>query len=361
MQIGLESRITRAPFATLLRVFQFIAAAFVVFLAMASYCPAATERAAAAHVGVERGLQFLQKEAFRWKSTKSCAACHHAASMLWTFNEARAHGYSVDEQALKEIRAWAFADMQTNSLTDQAPPRDVLNLGWVYVLLSAETVPGFNSPSASNRQDPPATDKAGASTGDAILSARQTLLHQITVKQTADGSWGRPLDERVPLGGPVEDIAVLARLALLQSGDKSTLVTDCINKAERWLAANRDKPSRQGRNLRLLMNVFEGKPAAELAPAIAAIRAEQNADGGWSQTPDMTSDAYATGQTLYVLARAGVKKEAPEMTRGVEFLTHTQREDGSWPMTSRVHAKDLSPITGAGTAWAVLGLIRSEI
>ena len=72
------------------------------------------------------------------------------------------------------------------------------------------------------------------------------------------------------------------------------------------------------------------------------------------------SDAYATGQTLYVLARAGIKPDDPTMKRGVEFLTRTQREDGSWPMTSRVHAKNLSPITGAGTAWAVLGLLRAS-
>jgi hypothetical protein len=279
--------------------------------------------------------------------------------MLWTFNEARARGYSVDEEALKQITAWAFADMKTNSLTDQAPPRDVLSLGWVYVLLSVETAPGFNSPPASNGQQVPAKDDLPIATEDAIPSARQTLLRQIVVKQVPDGSWGRPLDERVPLGGPVEDIAILSRLALLQSGDKSTTVTDCINKAERWLAANRDKTSRQGRNLRLLMNVCEGNPAGELAPSIASIRAEQNADGGWSQTPEMASDAYATGQTLYVLARAGVKKDAPEMKRGVEFLTRTQREEGSWPMSSRVNAKNLDPITTAGTAWGVLGLLRA--
>jgi hypothetical protein len=147
---------------------------------------------------------------------------------------------------------------------------------------------------------------------------------------------------------------------LLQSGDNSKIVTDCIHKAAAWLETNRDKPTRQGRNLRLLMNAREGKSAAELSSAVSSIQAEQNADGGWSQTPDMASDAYATGQTLYVLARAGVKREAPEMRRGVEFLTRTQLEEGSWPMTSRVHAKDLSPITAAGTAWAVLGLLRAS-
>ena len=336
----------------------FVLAALVLRFTIASNCTAATSSSVSSRAAIERGLQFLQKEAFRWKTTKTCAACHHAATMLWTFNEARASGYSVDEEALKEITAWAFADMKTNSLTDQAPPRDVLNLGWVYVLLSAETAPGFNSLSASNGQGLKVPDKLSTAPNDAILSARQTLLHQIAVKQVADGSWGKPLDERVPLGGPIEDIAILSRLALLQSGDKSTLVTDCISKSQQWLDANHDKTSRQGRNLRLFMNVCEGRVAVDLAPALASIRAEQNADGGWSQTPEMASDAYATGQTLYVLARAGVKREAPEMKRGVEFLRLIQREDGSWPMTSRVKAKDLSPITAAGTAWAVLGLIR---
>jgi N-acyl-D-amino-acid deacylase len=134
-----------------------------------------------------------------------------------------------------------------------------------------------------------------------------------------------------------------------------------MNKAAEWLAANRDKTSRQGRNFRLLMNVREGRPVSEAKPIIAAITAEQNSDGGWSQAPEMPSDAYATGQTLYVLARAGIKPEAPEMKRGVQFLTLNQREDGSWPMTSRVHAKDLSPITDAGAAWAVLGLLRASL
>jgi hypothetical protein len=354
MQIRFESRTAKVPF----RVVRLIAPTFVVLFTITSICGGATPPNST-HSAVEHGLQFLQKEAFRWKTTKNCAACHHAATMLWTFNEARVSGYAVDEVALKEIAAWAFRDMKTNSLTDQAPPRDVLNLGWVYVLLSVETAPGFSSLSGAHEERLPVTDQFDAATQDAILSARQTLLHQIVAKQTSDGSWGRPLDERVPLGGPVEDIAILSRLALLQSGDKSTNVVDCINKAERWLDANHDKTSRQGRNLRLLMNVYERKPAAELAPTIASIRAEQNADGGWSQTPEMDSDSYATGQTLYVLARAGVKKEAPEMKRGVDFLTRTQREEGSWPMISRVKAKDLSPITGAGTAWAVLGLIRA--
>lgn len=329
-------------------------------LALSGQCLAAPHGTGAASTGlaVQRGLQFLQREAFAWKDTHHCAACHHAATMLWTFNEAKAAGYQVDEQALKAVTEWAFGDMKTNSLTPQAPPRDLLNLGWVYVLLAMETAPKF----AASRSAPPANSplSLSATNDDPIPTARLILIQQIIAKQATDGSWGKPLDERVPLGGPVEDIALLCRLALLQSGDRSPSVLACIQKAAQWLAANQDKSSRQARNFRLLMDLREGKSAGELAPSIETIKAEQHPDGGWSQTPELASDAYATGQTLYVLARAGVKPAAPLMRRGVDFLLRTQRPDGAWPMLSRVHAKNLSPITATGTAWALLGLLRSS-
>jgi hypothetical protein len=108
------------------------------------------------------------------------------------------------------------------------------------------------------------------------------------------------------------------------------------------------------------MDLIERKPRATLTNTLAVIEGEQNPNGGWSQTSEMESDAYATGQTLYVLARAGVNPEAACMQRGVAFLTRTQLSDGAWRMTSRVNAKNLNPIKGAGTAWAVLGLLRSS-
>jgi hypothetical protein len=310
-------------------------------------------------IAVKQGLQFLQKEAFAWKETRKCAACHHAATMIWTFNEAKVAGYRVDEKALKEVIDWAFGEV-TNSLAIQPPPRDVVNLGWVYTLLAMETIPQFSVRPLGVPAKLPDSETLSGTNADGIQPARCIFIERIIDKQASDGSWGKPLDERVPLGGPVEDIAVLCRLALLQTGDQSTSVVHCLAKAANWLAANRDKTSRQGRNLRLLMNLREGKSAGELTHAIDAITAEQNADGGWSQTPELASDAYATGQTLYVLARAGIKPGATIMRRGVDFLTRTQHEDGSWPMLSRVNAKNLNPITAAGTAWAVLGLIRSS-
>src|SRR5262249_51413166 len=53
--------------------------------------------------------------------------------------------------------------------------------------------------------------------------------------------------------------------------------------------------------------------------------------------------------------------------RAIEFLAKTQRDDGSWPMTSRNHPGVTStrnpirnpvPITYFGSSWATLGLVR---
>ena len=50
--------------------------------------------------------------------------------------------------------------------------------------------------------------------------------------------------------------------------------------------------------------------------------------------------------------------------RSVAFLVATQKEDGSWPMTSRAHPGEKPftnpvPITYFGSAWATMGLVRS--
>ena len=82
----------------------------------------------------------------------------------------------------------------------------------------------------------------------------------------------------------------------------------------------------------------------------------------------MTSDAYATGQTLYALSLAGYsalpsEKMRPQIRPGIEFLVATQEPDGSWPMVSRAKpggkpGKLLTPITTAATSEATLGLVR---
>ena len=98
----------------------------------------------------------------------------------------------------------------------------------------------------------------------------------------------------------------------------------------------------------------------------------QREDGGWSQTPHLASDAYATGQVLYTLRELGVPAVNAAMQRGVAFLLRTQHDDGSWFVKSR--AMKIQPyfesgfpyghdqwISHAGTAWAAMGLASAAL
>src|SRR5439155_5531795 len=107
------------------------------------------------------------------------------------------------------------------------------------------------------------------------------------------------------------------------------------DKGIQWLAKTKTDNDPQSIAMRLVLWRRLGRPADECAPLIQHIKKRQNADGGWSQTKNMASDAWATGQALYALAHAGLKPNEPVIARAHTFLIKTQRNDGSWPMTSR--------------------------
>jgi hypothetical protein len=193
------------------------------------------------------------------------------------------------------------------------------------------------------------------------------LLKTVKDEQTDNGSWSAWPGSRPPiLGGPDESLTALAVLALMPeaaAGDESAEAAR--DRGIRWLTETKSDDDPQSVALRLILWTRLGRPAAEWSPLVRRIKERQNADGGWSQTKDMPSDAWATGQALYALASAGVPPNEPAVARGRAFLIRTQRDDGSWPMTSRPTApggkgsESLIPITGAGSAWAILGLVRS--
>ena len=132
-----------------------------------------------------------------------------------------------------------------------------------------------------------------------------------------------------------------------------------------WLTGAKLSDDLQDKVFRLLLAIRAGKPQKETAPLIDELFARQQADGGWSQMAGAKSDAFATGQTLYVLALAGLTAERPEIHRAIDFLVATQKPDGSWLMTSRStpdgrpgSSKLLTPINCAAASWATLGLAR---
>jgi hypothetical protein len=297
---------------------------------------------------IDRGLAFLAKDAMAWRDEYKCTSCHHAALVIWSMHEAKRRGHAVDEPVLAELTKWLAesGDGKTGVPRPAGRPK-ALNAKAVWFALALGADP-----------KPDAISQKGM----------KLLLKTMESDQTEDGSWSSWPETRPPIfGNSDESMTVLATLAAMPeaaAGDDSAKAVR--DKGIRWLEETKTDDDPQSIAMRLVLWRRRGRPTEEWEPLVRRIKERQNADGGWSQSNDMASDAWATGQALYALAHAGVPPEEPVIARAHAFLIRTQRDDGSWPMTSRPvkpggpGSKSLVPITGAGSAWAVLGLVRSR-
>lgn len=301
---------------------------------------------------VERGLVFLEKDAVKWREERICATCHHGTMTVWALSEAKNQGYTVDAKALADAIGWT----KDRFVPRFSKPRD--------------TRPGWNLVSV------PAIYLGVMSQNLPILSrdeVNQVALH-LERHQEEDGAWlpPPPGNGAPPIWESRETLALWALLAWeprVPSDPKEAVAArDKREKAAEWLSKAKATETVQATALRLLLDVRTGKSAEQTQAGVVRLLQRQNSDGGWSQVEDLPSDAFTTGQVLWVLSFAGVKNDRSEIARAVAFLVANQREDGSWRMTSRNHPgvkttrnpiRNPVPITYFGSGWATLGLVRS--
>lgn len=299
------------------------------------------------HKAVEQALEFLVKDNAKWRAERGCVTCHHGTMTVWALSEAKQQGYLVDAKVLDET-TWETKKAVVRRFSKPREPTIQLITSAFYLGIMSQNLP--------------------------ILTRDEMLREQAHLArfQEPDGTW--ELRNQMGSGLPPtsesrETIVLLGLLAwepnILAGSEQAAAAHAGREKAVAWLRDNKSTDTLQAIALRLLLDVRSGKPAKELAPAINRLLAMQHTDGGWRQLPDMPSDAYATGQTLWVLSMAGVRPDRPEIARAVAFLAATQRADGSWPMPYRSHPgqeptrpRGPIPITYFGAAWATLGLVR---
>lgn len=310
---------------------------------------AATPELKEPHKAVERALEFITKDAVKWRKEHGCVSCHHGTMTVWALAEAKSQGYVVDAQTLDDA-IWqtkgAIVPVFSKPRDPRPPPWNVVNYPSLYLGVMSHNLP--------------------------ILSRDEThrLAEHLARHQEEDGAWllrppggsGTP-----PTSESRETIALLALLAWEPYvPDDPKAAAAAREKALKWLRETKSTDTNQALALRLLLDVRMGTSPAEVQARIDKVLAAQRPDGGWGQVPEMASDAYATGQSLWALSFAGVKHDRPEVVRAVSFLAANQRADGSWPMAFRshpgaeaTHERKQVPIVYFGAAWATLGLVRS--
>jgi hypothetical protein len=307
---------------------------------------------------VERAIGYLQTESAAWLKTRKCAACHHVPMPLWALGEAERQGYSIDRrfvddtiESLLGSRDRLMASKIFPNPADTPDPRPQgrgLNMGLHFLAVAARSLPSLQ---------------------EGQKQSLKLIADEIVKKQQPDGSWEFFATLRRP---PINESKITDALWIIMaleteiSAGAPDAHSVALSKAAAWLAAARSSDNHQEKVLKLLLAIRTRKSRVTMQTAVRELLAMQRADGGWSQTvPELKSDAFATGQTLYVLSLAGFTAERAEIKRGMDFLVATQKPDGSWPMISRStpdgspgSAKLLTPITCAASSWATLGLAR---
>ena len=339
-------------------------AAFVLVLGLA---PIATAEELAAispattpqiHQTIERAVGYLRTESASWLSTRQCAACHHAPMPIWALGEADRQGYPIDKKFLLDTTESLLGSkdklMASKIFPNPADPPDPrpqgrgLNMGLAFLAVAARSLPSLE---------------------EGQKESLKLIVEEILKKQQPDGSWEFFATLRRP---PINESQTIdaAWIIMALKGetgpDASESQREALSKAIAWLDAAPTSDLHQDRIMKVLLAARVGKPRETMQATIDELLALQRADGGWSQTvPEPKSDAFATGQTLYVLSLAGYTAEQTEIRRGIDFLVDTQAPDGSWPMISRStpdgspgSSKLLTPILCAASSWATIALAR---
>jgi len=301
-----------------------------------------------AREAVERSLPLLQQSDETFLRKSGCVSCHNNTLTAMTVNAARNLGLNVNEgiAGRHKTTVGTFID------------------SWRDRLLQGFGIPGDNDTISHLLLG---LSAAGYSADAATDAMAMFLIRQ----QFADGHF-RILVHRPPIESSDIEVTAATMRALQLYAPKADRqrYTDAIARAAKWLE-QAVPTTTEDRAFQLLGLWWSGAPPATIHAAARSLIATQRPDGGWAQTPNLGSDAYATGQAIYALTESSTASRGDTaIMRGTQFLLTTQQADGSWFVQSRAIA--LQPlfesgfphgrsqwISAAATNWAALALANT--
>jgi N-acyl-D-amino-acid deacylase len=284
---------------------------------------------------------------FRGKT--GCISCHHNALPLLAGATARKKGIEIDQARahanFNDILSFFAGASARMMLGDPAVGGEALTTGYAQMGLAAE--------------------------GHALDNVTATMTHWLMARQMPDGRWlGNGLNR------PPSEYSTISHTAIAVGGlvsyplpGRKIEMAQRIERARRWLLAAQPK-SAEERGMRLMGLAWSRAPRSRIQEAIREIRAQQDANGGWSQFARTEPDAYATGLSLFALHVAGVPASDEAYRKGVAFLLGSQYLDGTWLV--KTHAFPVQRyfesgfpfgrhqwISTAGTSWAALAIAQT--
>jgi len=271
---------------------------------------------------IERSIPYVELKGQEWIKKNKCVSCHQVNTMIWSLSLAEKKGFAVSEK----LGSWIDWSVEESLKKNEKGKRvGRLNKEGVAQIIFADL-------KIENSQ-------------------REKLLDLLAFDQKKDGTWDAggqlPAQKR-----PAKETSLVSSSWIALSARKkvsqASIPTIHIQKEGQsieWYVVNLLLSSVNGDEK---VNSFTNK-----------LKEFQNSDGGWGWLVNEPSDALGTGMALYALQYVNSEKTLKTRTRAIEFLTKTQRTDGTWPVkgTKRKKREKVEETsTYWGTAWAIIGL-----
>jgi hypothetical protein len=285
---------------------------------------------------IKKSLPFIRSEGVGWIEEQDCVSCHQVPAMLWSLNQAAQLGLTGESLEVDKWTRWSLGKMkELENDPEKSPPVDTM----IQLILG----------------------RAGL--GDELYgeSGFSEFPKLIIEQQQPDGFWkagGQLPSQKRPAKETNEVTTAWAVIALKAWESSDASVAENRAKAVKWLEQSKSGESTEWHVVRLLLQAQEDGSVEHRIENLLRLR---NPDGGWSWIPGETSDAFATGQSLYALNAIGYQGDGEVVLNAIRFLVESQTEEGYWlvPGTKIKRRHRPSPTSNYwGTAWAVAGLSR---
>lgn len=270
---------------------------------------------------IESALPLIEASSAKYLEERSCFGCHHQAMSVLALTKAKQHGFRVNQsnigaQLTRTLEHLRRGEENYREGKGQGGKADTAG----YALWALDV----------GKQKPNATTSA---------------VTEYLLLKNKDISYWTSSGNRPPSEASDVTTTALAIYGLRAYGnhDQAERIAAKRAKAVQWLL-EKEPADHEERVFRLhglgYLDTDDKATAKNIAQAIQAASQEisdaQRNDGGWSQTDELESDAYATGSALVALHEIGnMSTSSPIYQKAVKYLLDTQHDDGSWHVKSR--------------------------
>lgn len=282
----------------------------------------------------ERAIAYLAREVPRWAAANKCYSCHNngdAARALYLSTRLK---HDVPTGALADTSKWLTQPDRWDSNGGKGPFSDK-KLARIQFAATLRV----------------ALD-AGAIRDRARLQRAAELLVEV---QDQNGSWSI---ENGDIGSPATHgttlATVIARRTLEEADARK--FADPIKNADHWL---RGRETKSVIEAGALLHWAKDK---DIHPEwFDLLRKGQSRNGGWGPYVNSPPEPFDTSVVLLGLVRHRTRPGVAELIEpGRTYLIDTQKEDGSWPETTRPAGAESYAQRLSTTGWALQALLKTH-